>query len=581
MHNAKFSTLHLEDYSGSTKLSKAIRFLPIAIDELSQKKIEIYKSFTIRDSNSRIIGISHGPIILSNKDANLKLMSFILYFEDKRFYKHFGIDIIGISRAFIKNITKSKIAEGGSTISQQLIKNTLLSHDRSITRKCLEIVLSVILELFYTKNEILSMYYNYIYLGSGVRGFETSSKLIYRKNIEKLNDFELCGLVGLLRQPSKSHPQKNEANFRKRQKFIYDKLVNDNVIKNIDFSNPGNSINSFNLLKHVNQRFSNIAESELLKNNIERANVSSVHLTIDSKIQKHLDEILKKHSTTHNIKHVAGIVLCNKTSEVLAESSWIKAKESEFSPSFHGNIQPGSTYKTFSLLCALENGFDLDFELASSPFKSQIYKIGNKPWTVKNYAHKYHGSLTLFEALKHSDNTVFARLSELLNPEDLNSFYSKLGLSSENEKNPSIILGSTRNGVSLLSLAAAYATIARNGIYIEPKFVKAATVNDNKNLFTLNNKKIIGLFDYKSTSLVKYALSNSGRRFGDIFVSGKTGTTKNGVLFAGYNTDVSIAIWFGLENQIPEIVSKDRLILNAVESFFNNSLGYKNNLLVI
>ena len=140
-----------------------------------------------------------------------------------------------------------------------------------------------------------------------------------------------------------------------------------------------------------------------------------------------------------------------------------------------GKIRPGSTFKTFGLIAALEQGLPLDLTLPSAPFISSIYYSDHlhSPWKVRNYAHRYHGRLDLVTALALSDNTVFARLSEMLSPTQLVSVYKRFGLVSDAESNPGIVLGGTRKGASVLQLVTAYAAIARGGIAISPRLLRA------------------------------------------------------------------------------------------------------------
>ncbi|MFH2092181.1 MAG: biosynthetic peptidoglycan transglycosylase, partial [Pseudomonadota bacterium] len=209
----RFSTYPLwtQFYHGTFFLFKAFKLI-------QERKLNPKYSFHLLNEQNRPIGISNGDIRYPAAIGELeRLYPLIVQLEDRRFFSHFGIDIISIFRAAIANLRNFKIVQGGSTITQQLVRNTLLFPERSIHRKFFEVLLAIKLEKHFNKQEILELYCNHVYLGKGIRGFSAAAKIVFRKKLKRLNDTQLCGLLGLLRTPVRTFPENDCENFLSRQ----------------------------------------------------------------------------------------------------------------------------------------------------------------------------------------------------------------------------------------------------------------------------------------------------------------------------------------------------------------------------
>lgn len=578
-------TLNLKRFSGRTKFYAAIKFLPVAFNLIASRKLIPVCTFHIYNKDEIAVGISDGYIYYPTE---LRMMDdiakTIILLEDRRFYAHRGVDLKALIRAFIRNMQALKVVEGGSTITQQLVRNSLITPDRSLIRKFLELLLALKIERHYSKEEILNLYIQFVYLGNGIRGFSAASKALYRHSLRTVTHEEGYGLIALIRKPSTTYPTINSHNFRKRQQFIAKRVGCDKP----HAEPPGNKtlldLHPIEISKFKKPRWSTIIENLTEENFGDiRHNIRRVGITIDSTVQNILDAALKQASLENNISQIAAVVLDNKTCRVLGESAWSNGVETCFSPTFAGKIQPGSTFKTFAFLTALEFGLTSGQKLLSSPFKSDLIKNHKgQPWTVRNYGDIYRGEISLSSALEHSDNTAFARLSELIDIRFFLATYQKYHLCKKNEITPAIVLGALIGGTSLLSLAAAYAAIARNGTYIRPRFLRyVEDYNGHLNWTPCCSEGFSVTDNYWNIEQVKKALRDAGGHLCNVGFSGKTGTTKDGSLFAGYNDKISLAIWTGFKVTPQEgdskTLSSKKILLRIIEG----ALGYNSKLFTI
>jgi penicillin-binding protein 1A len=569
INNIKEKQLSLENYKSLAKLFVAIRYIPNALRLIEERMVFPPFTFHISGNNGHAIGLSSGQICYPVSDSEnyevLKLM--IIRLEDKRFYSHSGMDVFGIIRALYSNISQKRIAQGGSTLTQQLVRNILLSPDRSFVRKVTEAILARKLESIYSKTEILRAYCSFVYLGHGVRGFEAASRTIYRKTLNQLNQFELAGLVGLLRAPNKYHPlQKNDL-FIARQAQIANRL---------NIKSEHSPINPISVISLRSPRFGSIISHQLIKSGISSNEISSVKTTIDLTMQRLVDQKLKKLSLSEDLSGLAVMVLDNASGEVLVESSWQKGINSDFSPGYFGKLQPGSTFKTFTLIAAIEQGIPLELEISSAPFISSIFKNSNKsPWTVRNYAHSYRDKISLIDALKHSDNTVFARLTELIDQTKQYDVFYRFGLNKNRQATPAITLGSIAEGLPLIDLINAYRAIACNGVISKPVFYKHLIMRDGSTITPPSESTNIVISEFVAKEIHR-ALQVSGQITKVRGFAGKTGTTKQGQIFCGYDENVSVGIWLGYNKPQSEYLQKGITAISIFHQLSDALLGQHN-----
>jgi penicillin-binding protein 1A len=506
----------------------------------------------------------------SVSEHDIQLISTLLVeFEDRRFFSHPGLDVFGILRAITRNIVAGRVVQGGSTITQQLVRNTLLTSDRSLTRKLLEIALALMVERLYSKQEILLLYSQFVYMGPGVRGFQAASRLLYRRPLVTLDVMSLCGLLGLLRQPTRDYPLKSNDRFMQRRTFLADLHSGRNGDGDAsthapDSTAPPNPISARGLEK---PRWTLATRQFCRAKGIEGDDIRKVSLTIDRTLQSRVDRLLRSTSQESDLEGIAAVVLDNKSGDVLAESVWAHGRDCALSPTFTGSLQPGSTFKPFAVLAALEEGFAPDLLLTSAPFESSFIKnAGGLPWRVRNYAFQYRGEVTLKEALRLSDNTAFARLTEMVPLGRLQSAYQRFGLSERGTGTPAIALGAVGGGVPLIRIAAAYSALARNGVYIEPRFVRFIHYADGSTWWPQASiRKNVVVADYAVVFQLNAILAAALPQLAPSGFVGKTGTTRTASLVAAYDDAVSVAIWLTHNSPRGENDTKSVSALKALE----------------
>ena len=511
-----------------------------AAEQIARKDIARECSFRVYDQADKFWGCSSSEIIMpvSNADA-ARLAPLLLRLEDRRFYRHGGLDWRAFARAAVRNIRGGRIAQGGSTLSMQLTRNTLIEPSRSFLRKAVEAALARKIERQFDKEEILRLYCEQVFLGERLRGFQSAAFFIYRKPIASLRDEEICGLLGLLRAPGRFSPYRSAPTYRRRQEFVTRILTG----KTCDSAQP----NPVRATLTPRPRISRAVRREAEKITGDKtAPIKRAGTTLDAGLQNNMDAMLSAASLDADVSSVSAIVLDNKTGGVLAESAWRRDREMEFSPALDGLIQPGSTFKTFALLAALEQGIPLDFPLLSAPFQSECIKDSRgTPWTVRNYGGVYRGNIPLLRAFVASDNCAFARLAEMLDNDRLFSVYRKFGLLGGESAYAPIVLGATKNGVSMAKLALAYQAIANNGVlrpsikltrYVESRAGELAWRGAERE----QDMKIVA--SAENVADVRRALRAAAFSYGMPGHWGKTGTTDSGRVLAVFGEKTTAVV---------------------------------------
>lgn len=573
---ARFPHLDLGRYPAWKKPVAALSFLPAAFAAIRQQCLVPSYTFHLMDRLERPVGVSAGDVcyFAGEEDTNL-ITELVVALEDRRFYSHRGVDLWGVLRALKSNLLARRVVQGGSTITQQLVRNTLLTPDRSFTRKALELLLALSVERHYSKREILGLYSQFVYVGPGVRGFQAASKLIYRRSLGQLDIDGQCAIVGLLRRPSRDYPLTTPDNLRRRRTFVTQRLAGVvNAIassRHVASASPA-SVNPVSVRGLLRPRWTRAAEHACATAGAPAGEVKRVGLTIDRSVQARLDRTLRAVSEDLTIDCLAAVVLENRSGDVLAESAWAHGAECTFSPTFAGSLQPGSTFKPFAVLAALEEGFGVDLRLPSAPFESSLIRNADgSPWRVRNYAFQYRGEVTLAEALRLSDNTAIARLTEYLSPNALASVYARFGLAEPGGVTPAIALGAVENGVSLLQIASAYSAIARLGVYVKPRFLRFIHYADGA-WWRPATAARWGVSDYAAIRGLQQVLAATLPGLAPLGFSGKTGTTRRGSLVAAYNDFASVAIWLGYARPPVEGGLKGLSALKVLERFVAEAL---------
>ncbi len=505
----------------------------------------------------------------------------LLTMEDQHFFSHFGIDVKGILRAMLHNIRAVRYAEGGSTITQQLAKVLFLTPDKSLRRKMKEAILALMIEKNYTKDRILELYLNQIYLGSGAYGAEAAANIYFGKKSRDLNLEECALIAGLPRSPSRYSPFNNMERARERRDLVLKMMLQEGHITPDQHSHA--AAKPINVIPrqeniHIAPYFIQLVTQELEKQfgqNMLYKGRMTVVTTLDSTIQENVDLVMEKGlaSTEQQIKDAqtsppdtpeeegeeeeeplqgACIVLDPGTGDILALYGGRDFTSSKFNRATQARRQPGSAFKPIIYAAALENGFTQADTIWDVPLSFRDPK-SEKEWEPQNYSEKFHGEVTLRLGLEKSINIVAIRLLQQVGLTTTITTAQKMGLSLSPPADLTLALGSSE--FTLLELAAAYGVFAAQGIRAEPRSILKVSDRHGRTLFEKSIHRQIAIPSttaYLITDMLKGVVkSGTGRRASTIpyEIAGKTGTTNNyrDAWFIGYSAVYVTGVWVGYD----------------------------------
>ena len=444
-------------------------------------------SIQIVDLNGRLLatrGEFYGDPV-SLKELPRHVPQAFIAIEDRRFYSHYGVDPIGVSRALYANLMRRGVAQGGSTITQQLAKNLFLTQERTLTRKVQELALALWLEGKFSKTEIIELYLNRVYFGAGAYGIEAAAQRYFSKPAQKLTVAEAAMLAGLVRSPSRLAPSHNPDGAERRAQTVLAamvemKFVTDDAAKTA-LMRPAQvvKVTSAGSVQYVADWVMDVLND--LVGRVEQDIV--VETTIDPVLQaaaeKALFDELAKNGEKAGVSQGA-IVSMTPEGAVRAMVGGRNYAESQFNRAVAAKRQPGSAFKPFVYLTAIERGLTPDTVREDKA-------ISIKGWKPENYSREYHGPVTLKQALAMSLNTVAVRLTQEFGPTAVIRTAHRLGISSKLEPNASIALGTSE--VSLLELVAAMAPLANGGLATAPHVVERVRTASGKTLYTREQQK--------------------------------------------------------------------------------------------
>lgn len=531
-------------------------------------------SVNIYNLNNQLINKSeYTDSYINFVDIPQNLINAFISIEDKRFYKHNGIDYYRIIGATVNNIKAMSIKEGASTISQQLIKNTHLSGEKSINRKIQEAKLSRDLEKNHTKDEIIEMYLNAIYFGSGIYGVETAAQRFLNKNCKDLTLSECALLAGIVKNPSKYSPVNNYENSINRRNIVLSQMLEQNYIKpseeqlakdeniNITFMPVNNSpIKPY--VKNVLRQASivlNMNTNDIIAQNY------SIYTYLDDRVQNNLaDKIYNGDYYLENDKGMLpdgmGIIVDNYSSGIIAFCS------SSPYTAYDIKRQPGSAIKPIAVYApALEYGIISP----ATHILDEKTSFGN--YNPSNYNDKYYGWVSARDALARSLNIPAVKVLSYIGQDKALNFISQLGFDIKNEDaGLALALGGTHNGVNMLQMASAYSSIASNGTYNDISFIKEIKDSYGNLIYSHNliNKQVITKENsYLLTNMLESVASYGTANKLSILnypVSAKTGTVASSD--KNYNSDAwsmsytkehTVGIWMGnTSNNSDKMLSK-------------------------
>lgn len=478
----------------------------------------------------------------------------IISTEDRRFYAHFGFDIVAFTRAMLTNIFMGRYAQGGSTITQQVAKNLFLTSQKNIKRKTQELLLAFWLEHKFSKEQILTLYLNRVYLGAGTYGIEAASQKYFQKSSRDMNLLEAAIIAGMLKAPSRYNPIASAERAKARAKVVLQNMVNNDALTERQMKYaltlPVGEDKSYKV--QGADYFADWVYREVNDYIGERGNDIYVYTTLDQKIQENAEKILREAVRAAKNRNVSegAVVVLNKSGEVKAMVGGIDYRKSQFNRAVTALRQPGSAFKPFVYLTALQNGWKREDRIDDVPLS-----IGK--WKPENYDKKYYGSVTLDEALMKSLNLATVNLSESLSRKDIIRTAKKMGISTPVENTPSLALGTFE--VKVIDMAAAYSAIANGGYATWPHAIKEVYTRDGYQLYqreadTENRILDAGAVKDLTKMLEKVISQGTGRRAKiPGFAAGKTGTTQDyrDAWFVGFTDEYVIAVWVGNDDNSP------------------------------
>ncbi len=508
------------------------------------------------------------PISITEMPRHLRFA--FIAIEDVRFYQHFGVDMRGIARAAYKNLIHGGIAEGASTITQQLARNLYLTQKKSFKRKMEEAVLAIQIERSYSKDEILNMYLNLIYLGEGAHGVEAAAYTYFHKKAKDLTLEESATLAALTKSPSTLSPFKNSAKARERRNLVLKKMYDADFISRKEYADSVKKpINLAPLrtyekktgyfIEYVKQMFEEYVSDmqEMYTHGFNIKTTLNLKMTdfAYQAIERGMQGYKERHPNARELPEAALIAIEVKTGDVKAIVGGRNFIASPYNRAIQAKRQPGSAFKPVIYLAALEQGLPTDFMLRDAPLSFTNPYTGAL-WQPRNYGNNYYGSVTMAKALALSLNTATVRLLEKVGVDDVIDLAKRLHINSNFEPNLSLALGTTE--ITLMDLALAYATVARGGVYLPSTAIKNITTIEGEERYSDETRGEIIVAPEVAQSLVeimKGVITGGTARAAAKMpyqLAGKTGTTDDfrDAWFIGFSPDLLCAVWIGYDKKI-------------------------------
>lgn len=507
--------------------------------------------------------------------------------EDERFYDHDGVDMMGIARAIVVNLTGTG-KEGASTITQQFVRNTVLADEATestIKRKVREAYISLELEKVYEKDEILQMYLNTINYGQGAYGIEAASQLYFSKHASELTLPEAATLIGIPQSPTYNNPVDNPDNCLARRNLVLDRMLSNNYITQEEYDEAKETPLTLNVTREESTNgiikydyFTSYVRDTLLEdysvNEVFKGGLT-VKTTLDPNAQDLAEAAVdrKLESLPENLE-CALVAIDPDTGFIKAMVGGRDYTTNEFNLATQAKRQAGSSFKTFTLLAALDEGISPETNLNCT---SKV-KIDN--WEVANYGNANYGIRSIESAFAVSSNTGFAELCTEIGPQKVADMAHKCGIESDLEAVPSITLGVEE--VSVLEMAQAYATIANGGTLHEANCIEEITDSTGQVIYradTRGDKVLNTDLTEAAVEVMKGVVQKGTGRNAALYngqpVGGKTGTSEDyrDKWFCGITPQISVAIWIGDRNEksMPSWVAADSVFGDFVNKLLRGA----------
>jgi penicillin-binding protein 1A len=475
----------------------------------------------------------------------------VIAVEDRRFYQHHGVDPRALARAVVVNVQAGEVAQGGSTITQQVAKNLFLTPDRTLARKIKEALLALKLEQRFTKEEILSLYLNRVYFGAGTYGIEAAAERYFGKPAKDLTVYQAAMLAGLLKAPSRYNPVRDPDLAKTRTEMVLSTMVDTGVLT--PEQGAAALKNASRTLKGVinpavyGRHFADwvVTQAEAYVGSIDRDLV--IHTTLDGRLQTRAEKILATHLEKSGAKlkvEQGAVVVLNTDGAVRAMVGGKDYGESQFNRATQALRQPGSAFKPFVYVAALEAGYRPDDMVTDAPIR-----IGK--WRPQNFTNTYEGPVTVERALFKSLNTAAVRLAQFVGPRAIVDTAHRLGISEDLKPELSLALGS--NEVTLLELSGAYTPFANGGFGVTPYAITMITDRDGKILYKRGGGGFGRVMEPETVAAMNGMMSQvlaqgtgTAAAFG-FPAAGKTGTSSDfrDAWMMGFTTHYVTGVWVG------------------------------------
>jgi penicillin-binding protein 1A len=463
--------------------------------------------------------------------------------EDRRFYRHWGIDPRGIGRAMLANLRDGGVKQGGSTITQQLAKTSFLSGSRTIKRKAQEVIIAFWLEAWLTKQEILSRYLSSVYFGDGVYGLRAAAHHYFGRDPERLNLAQSAMLAGLVQAPSRLAPTQHLAAAQKRERLVLQAMADTGEISQARARSAG----SPRIIRQSSKVPTGSYFADWVTPYAQAAQAPDfgevkVTTTLDSDLQRIAQRAVNRAAIGDGVQ--AALVAMRPDGQVVAMVGGRNYGDSPFNRVTQARRQPGSAFKLFVYLAALRAGWTPDSMIEDEP-------ITIDGWTPVNSDRIYRGQITLREAFARSSNAATVRLSQAVGRQNVIRAARDLGISTPLPDKPSLALGTA--GVSLLELTSAYAAVASGRYPIRARGLPEEQQPEGLSAFFQRDGTLDRRRDWVPMLDLLYAAANNGtgrRAALAVPTFGKTGTTQENrdAVFIGFAGDLVVGVWVGRDD---------------------------------
>jgi len=480
--------------------------------------------------------------------------------EDERYYEHNGVDYYGVARAAVTNLKNQKIVEGGSTITQQYVKNSIGESDRTFTRKIKEAVIASRLEQQYSKAEILEAYLNTIYFGHGAYGVEAAAEKFFGKKASDLTVAEGALLAGVTKAPFNLSPYRDPGKAFNRQVIVIDQMARLGYITKEEADQAKNALPNLKPLEEeqiIAPYFVEHVKQDLIKKyGVQKVFKGGlrIHTTLNVRAQKNAEEAIARELDRADDPQAALVSINPKNGHIVAMVGGRDFQNVKYNLATQGKRQPGSSFKMFVLVTALMQGISPDDTFNSS--SPQTIRISDnprdKPWTVRNCEGGGYGMMKLRDATVKSVNAAYANVTMRVGPENIAKTAHTMGIKTKIDHYPSIGIGGLTIGVSPLEMASAYGTLANQGVHVEPMAVTKITDAEGnviEEFQPISNQAVDRNVANQATDILQGVIQRGTATRANIGrpAAGKTGTNQlyRDAWFVGYTPSLVTAVWMG------------------------------------